>query len=139
MKPPSLYAFFDELEKIGQVESEVRARAMRRERPEAGGGTLEPPRALSERTSPRMDVPRPEIPNEALIKALQARENVTMPTPEPPMMEPPKPPIGERIKSLARRGGAVLKGIEKIVSQPMAPHRYAGVAYRRDYSGFKYS
>lgn len=134
-----LTAFFDELSKIAEVRSESAARAMRSHRPEAGGGTLTPPKQLSERTSPRMDVPQPVVPNLGDIKSQQAAMTGTVPSPEPPVMAPPKPPVGEQVKTLARRGGVLIKNFENVLSTPMAPHRYAGTAYKRDYSGFKYS
>jgi len=134
-----LSAFFDELAKIAEVRSESAAREMRSSRPEAGGGTLKPPKQLSERTSNRMDVPQPVVPNMGDIKAQQAAIAGTVPSPEPPIMAPPKPPVGEQVKSLARRGGVMIKNFENILSKPMAPHRYAGTAYKHDYSGFKYS
>jgi hypothetical protein len=133
------YAFLDELEKIAQVGTEVAGKQQRSSRPEAGGGALTPPKEISSRTSTRMDVPRPSLPSEAGYKAMMASRNSSMPSHAPPVMSPPKPPIGERVKSLASRGAPIIKNIEKIITKPMAPHRYAGVAYRRDFSGFKYS
>lgn len=77
--------------------------------------------------SPPMDIPK-------IQKNLGA-----MPMAPPPSMKAPRPPVAERIKSLARRGGAALKGIESVVMAPQKPHRFLGTAYRKDFSGFKYS
>jgi hypothetical protein len=56
-----------------------------------------------------------------------------------PSIKPPKPPVAETVKSLARKGGTAIKMLDKVISAPQAPHRFGGVSYNRNFSGFKYS
>jgi hypothetical protein len=83
-----------------------------------------------------MPVAEPQGGHRAGMQPLPAGN---MPIPSPPAMKPPKPPISEKVKTLANKGGAALKMIENVVTAPQKPHRYLGVSYKKDFSGFKYS
>jgi len=109
MSPETIDAFLDELNNIYKTSAEV-----------------------SREFSPPKDY------NEGR-RLVSAQRMGTIPTAPPPQMKPPKPPTGEKIKSLVRKGGYALKNIEDVITAPQKPHRFLGTSYRSDFSGFKYS